>query len=492
MKIQISKGKLDETCTLERNLTENQIAKPQIREILEYAEIRMVSTLLVSGVMGPYGIKPGDGGPLVRTKIPVIPADKLIGGSAYKYPLMGRIQRPTPLMSYVTGSADANGFFQVVAKIGNLYPGMVARFYGGLQARVMTVPTGNDSTGIVYTFQTIDGSVFSPTLNFANQVGEKTCFGSYTNYEERSSRGYGYSYYPDMYVNHLGIQRKTIAISGSAGADETVIWYEYKGEKGWLLEKERQGRATFLMEDEYKKWFGVSTMRDAYGNVLNRSRIQSLDNGLDIIDGDGIVAQISGRNDAYGSGSNGQITATDVKDMMTTLKKRSKKVDNNMWYIVTGTDGIAAAQDIFQSQMIAQNHVQYSERSANDGNAQVKVGTFYPSFTYLGDTIVLVCHTLFDDEERFTERTALGQSKQSNTWYFIDASEDAGQRNIEILSKGANGVNRSMVTGYINGLSGFTGKGNVVTSVDGLEYNMLKDDGIFIYNTASCGILSPL
>ena len=55
-------------------------------------------------------------------------------------------------------------------------------------------------------------------------------------------------------------------------------------------------------------------------------------------------------------------------------------------------------------------------------------------------------------------------------------------------NKGAYGSNRTMVSAYLNGLTGLK-KGNVVSSVDGLEFHMLKQDGIFIYNTRTCGIV---
>ncbi len=64
--------------------------------------------------------------------------------------------------------------------------------------------------------------------------------------------------------------------------------------------------------------------------------------------------------------------------------------------------------------------------------------------------------------------------------------DEKGRTNIELKGKGAYGINRTMVTAYINGL---TGDGDdVLTSVDAKEFNMLKHDGIFMYNTQTCGL----
>ncbi len=57
MNININRGTWSGDCTDENDLMLNQIKYPAIRKMLEYKDQRMVSTLLVNGAVGPYGVK---------------------------------------------------------------------------------------------------------------------------------------------------------------------------------------------------------------------------------------------------------------------------------------------------------------------------------------------------------------------------------------------------------------------------------------------------
>ena len=89
--------------------------------------------------------------------------------------------------------------------------------------------------------------------------------------------------------------------------------------------------------------------------------------------------------------------------------------------------------------------------------------------------------------KRWSQRGSDGKLLQSSLMIFLDMGTVAGRANIEILTKGAYGINRSMVSAYLNGMTG--DNRDVVSPTDAIEFNMLKEDGIFIYNTMSCGII---
>lgn len=484
--IKVIEGKLSQTCTTEADLIANQAKYPAIRGILEYAEQRQLTTLLTSGAVGPYGVG------YVPTKVgDAVTKGKDIGDNAYKYTTQGRIQRPSRIVSQV-GTSSSNGTFQLAMADNNLYPGMNVLFYGAqLIARVMAAPTGGPGN-YIYTFQTPDGTVFDWTTHVAGQSGDKTCFGGHSSYSEGSLRGYGLSYFPDTFIQHTTIQRKGAKITGDAASD--ILWLEYtnmKGEKllGWMFEKIRQGKAQFAMENEFAKIFGVSTMKNDDGSLRTTSRLTDYETGLPIIQGDGIIPQMDGANEFFGSGTNGEATANDFTDIMSVLKRKAKKVNGNTWVCLTGTDGMHNAQaqavNLGGNQNIVIN--QNITQNGKAGGADVEIGFNFTKLNINGDSIWFICHPLFDDAERFPEVGADGKLLQSSMYLMLDMGTTT-DKNIEILAKGGNGFSRAEVSGYLNGLTGWNGS-PMVSSEDYVKYDMLKQDMIVMYNTQSCGII---
>lgn len=480
MKIQVNNGAYDETCTVERNLTENQAKFPAIRDVIQYAEQRMISTLIVSGAKTDADIGH------IPTKIGQIPKDKLVHSNGYRYRILGRIQKASVINSQV-GATTADNIFQLSMKDNYLYPGMNVVFHGNqFQARVMSGPSGSPGA-FIYTFQSVSTELFDFAVHVAPQPGEFTCFGSFSSYGDKSLRGYGRTHYPDEFINHMTTQRKTIGISGDANTE--VLWYSFNGKKGWLFEKERQARLQFMMEDEFAKWFSPSSMRDANGNLLATSRLIDSETGEPIVQGDGIIPQIEGGNELDGSAADGQATLDDITDLMTTMEKKSNAVGGKVWYCVTGTDGYNRAQELLEDKAsnTYQIHIN-KDGSKTPGGPDIEVGYNFNTYNVNGNQVIFVKHPMFDDEERFTERGSDGKVIQSSQMIFLDLSKVQGMPNMEIMTKGAYGINRSMVSAYLEGLTGRSG--TIVSSVDAVEFNMLKQDGIFIYNTSSCGIIN--
>lgn len=489
-KIQVVKGSFDKTCTVEKNLTENQAARPEISEIIEYVEPRMLSTLLVSGAMAPWVLK---GAEAFKTKIGNVPADKLIGASGYRYNLMGRIQQAVEIVEQI-GTTDPDGTFRLRLKSDYLVPGNMCSFYNReIQARLQGECIMDSDGTFIGTFQ--DPRVlfdFNVHVAPPGQSGPKYVYGGYTAYPSGSKRGYGRSHYPDQFINHLGIQRKRLEWDGDALT--TVLWVHFGKSKGWMFEKERQARIQFRMEDEYNKWFAKSTMRDPLTGALLNESILKDEEGKPVIIGDGVEEQIRGINDVIGSGVDGLPTIEDFEDMMVYLEKKSNAVSGKYWCVVTGTDGYVHAQrvlrDAFFRGSVGQGRNVVMQGKGGVGGQDIEIGNNFDTLNFASNQIRFVKHTMFDDEQKFFARTIDGRLAQSCTYYFLDMGINQDRaRNVEILSKGAYGINRSMVSSYFNGLTGYMKES--VNSIDGLAFDMLKHDGIFIYNTASCGIMYP-
>jgi hypothetical protein len=486
--IKTMQRQFDQTCTLASNLTENQKVAPQIRDVIQYAEPRMLSTLIVGGAQTMWDTVSNN----TKTKIGVIPSDKLIGDVGYRYAVMGRLQRKTVILGQV-GTSGSDGSFSLRVRENLLYPGMNVAFYNdSFSARVMGpgTPASVAGGGWVYQFQSNNGHVFVYADDVAPQAGEKTCFGGNTSYEEGSKRGYSRAFFEDYYINHLTTQRKSLGMTGDALT--TVTWVMFNNDKGWLFEKEQQVRVQFMMEDEHAKWHGRSTMRDEAGNLLQVSNQIDPATGKPITAGDGLIPQIEDGNISWGSDTDGMATLDDHKDMITMLKKYSSTAYGSgisqEFTVVTGTTGYLKAQTVLQLAWVNSFGGSHQKTGATLGD--VEVGGNFDTFIWSGTKLTFCEHPMFSDEERYANKASDGDPMLAGSYIYLDRSKTGkgNQRNVEILTKGAYGINRSMVSTYVNGLTGWLQK-DATSGVDALEYHCLKQDGIFVYNIKSCGII---
>lgn len=485
--IKIKEGKWAETCTVESNLTENQMKAPAIRDFIEVTNKRMLATLLVSGAMNKYGMG------YVPTKIGKVDDSKKIGNNAYQFDVWTRIQKNVVINSQV-GATAADGTFQLSVKDNYWYPGMNVLFHGqGFQARVMSGPTGG-AGNYIYTFNSPDGNLFVYGTHVVPQGSIKTAMGGYTSYGEKSLRGYGRSHFPDSFIQHMTTQRNTIGISGGANSD--VTWYEWVNPqtnapvKGWRYESEIQADAVFMQEDEFQKWEGISNMKNTDGTLRATPRYSDSETGFFITQGDGVLQQIGGGNETSGSGTNGETVVDDIVDMMKTIRKKSNMMGGLTHVVVTGEDGFSNAQRVMPLLSGNQNVqlVQMVNQTSEAGGAKVDVGFSFQSFNVDGDQVLFVKHPMFDNDQLYTERGADGNILKSSQMIFLTSIVE-GKKNIEILAKGARGINRSMVSAYLNGMTGDP-QSAILSEEDAIKYAQLRENMIVVYNSNICGILN--
>ena len=487
--ISIVKGTYSNECTTQYDLIANQAVVPAIRDMLEYTQRRMFTTLLTNNILGPYGLNnPG------KTKIPNVESKgKAIGNDAYEFRVMGRIEKPSTILSQV-GASQSNGMFSLKMADNDLHKGDVVAFYGGrFQASVLAQPRGQNGAWI-YDFQTPSGIPFNWTTHVAGQPGPKTCFPIYTAFGERSTRGYGESKFPDMFINHMTIQRNTIEITGDAAS--RVLWFNFTDAtggnpgKGWMYEEIAQQKAKVAIKTERQRLFGVSTMKDTDGTLRSVSSTTDPETGLPVIAGDGLEEQMAGGNVLYASGTNGQPTLDDYRDMMKTIEKQSNEVDGLLIVMVTGTDGYANFQAQAANLAGAQGFVLMDnvQQEGKAGGAAVNVGYNFAKINMNGNSLWVVKHPGFDDALAYPERNSNGDLILSSTCFFWNLG-DGADKNIEVLHKAANGIDRSNVEAKLNGM---TGSSEVpVTQTDAMLYAVLQQTMIVMYNTKTSGIIYP-
>ena len=499
-KIQISEGRWNTECTTELNLTQAHARNPELGydKVITFAEKRYLMTFITAGATDGRFTVPGNT-QTYRTRVPKVPDGELIDGKAWKYHVMGRIQQACEIVGTgtvgtpTTGTQTAGGFFSIKLKDNYLQPDMNALFYNGKIARVYGMPR-NAGAYWIYQFQCFPGDTFSWDTWIAPQAGTKTLFGGYTTHGEKSLRGYGRVHYPDQYINHMTIQRKGASITGDANA-ERVMWYattNSKGEttKGWNYWIEAQNRTQFALEDEFQKWWGKTTMKDSLGNLLSTPSMHDPETGMPIIAGDGFIEQIAGANDMETSGPGGEAVWDDFVDITTSIVKKSNDYGGKLFYCVTGTDGMANVNKM--AGLYAKNNynlTQIVQQTGEVGGASPRVGFNFQEINVEGNTVVFVVNPMMDDTMKFPRKLSNGKLAMSSTFFFVDMSSDeTGKPNVEMRTRGREGVNRNMVWYYKNGM---TGDGKAESSVDGKEFQMLKENMIVVYNPKSCGRLLP-
>lgn len=468
-----------DTCTTETDLVGMGAIRPEVRKMLEIKNKRYMMTLLTSGAVGPYGINNDQ-----PTKIPVVTdKNKTFGSNAYRFDVIGRIEKAA-IINKQMGASGADGSFTLIMQDRWLYDAQVVIFGSSFQARVMGYPTGSASSGWVYNFKSITGTVFS----FATHVGTNlTCFPMFTAYGQGSDHSDSRSKSPDQFINHPTIQRTTAKITGSAESD--VLWYSWTDDGqdiGWIYHKVNQMNAMFAMNDENHKWFSASTMKASDGSILPESRIFD-EKGEPVYIGDGFQEQVSGTNTMTGSGTNGEATETDFEDIMKSMQIESNQIDGITWICVTGTDGRANAQRKLQNVLANQNVtiIQNVTQTNEAGGAKVNAGYNFEKLSINGNSVIFLTHPKFDDASMFPLRGNDGRLLMSGTYFLMGMGESSPT--MEIIAKSANGINRSFVQAEYIGLTGK--KGFVQSEVDADKVAILKEDLFCVYNPQTCGII---
>lgn len=487
--ISVTRGQFTNECTVTNDLIQNQADYPQIREMIDYVQRRQLTTLLTSGVVTPYGINAK-----TKTRIPDVETkSKPIGANAYQFRIMGRIEQTSEIVGQV-GASGSDGSFSLKMRDNSLQKGDNPTFYGGRKkARVMTGPIASGG-GYIYTFKTPSQEVFDYSVWVAPQTGTKWCFVTDTSFGEKSLKGYGYSKFPDMFINHMTIQRQSISISGDANAQ--VLWYNFtnaangKSAKGWMYEEVAQLRAKESARHERAAWFGVSTMKDASGDLLATPNQIDPDTGQPIIAGDGFEEQIAGGNVAYGSGTNGQPILSDYIDMMQTLQLKGNMTTGYTWLLVTGTAGYFNWQDVAPALNVQQGVtlMQVETQVEKAGGAEVGVGYNFSRINFGGNTMICVQHPMFDDPLAYPQLTTDGKSVLGSTVFMFPLNQGEDY-NMEMLHKAANGVDRSFIEAKLNGMTGAAEA--IISQEDAMTYAVLSQKMLNVYNTQLCGVIYP-
>ena len=463
-------------------------------------------------------------------------AEKVLGDNSFEWKVMGRYNAPSFNVGFfstdgitftaaasvttTTGNtiddADANGdvFYLIIegATASNNRTGDflnkfdMVRFQSGATALVLEDPIANTSasgaaTDHIVKFEMVgahDGTSVVAGLQTADITDEAivASIGSaFPNGSNGADVGENYVY-PDTYTNFLTTMRKKCSVTGKDLTD--VTWIENNGHRLWYFTKEQMMMDEFMYQQELQRWYGrrsVTNTEVARPGAYSTSSLGSSGTQSNsIVTGDGLLAQIDSSNQA--SYTLGALTEDIITEFLAKLSLNATNAEGNEYVVFTGTEGRLAFHKAMKDLLIAPSG-SFTGGSMNGVSGDVSLGANFVSYEALGNKLTMAYCPVFDDANLHSTASgtnAFGDNrlKESAKMVFLDFGKTSGVSNIELITKGAEGTNRSFIKKYVAGMINPHDQKSMMAANadDKFECHVMSESGIIVRNPLSCGILS--
>ena len=466
--------------------------------------------------------------------------EKVLGDNSFEWKVMGRYNTPsysngwlsTDGVTFVGSTAnsgasaatagnydemDADGdvFYmsfdgQTTGRTGsflNKYD--MVRFQCGATALVLQDPvadvtraaanggTATTSSDSVVKFEMIDGTA-NPLLtsDAADEAIIASIGSAFPNGSSGDDVGENYVY-PSTYVNYLTTMRKKTSVTGKDITD--VTWIENNGHRLWYFTKEQMMMDEYMYQQELQRWYGRTSITDT--TVQRPGAYTSSALGLgsgsqqnSIVTGDGLLAQIDSSNQA--TYSMGALTEDIITEFLAKLSLNATNAEGNEYVVMTGTEGRLAFHRAMKDLLIAPSG-SFTGGSMSGVNGNVELGANFTSYTALGNKLTMAYCPVFDDPNLHSASGGTNgfgdvRLKESAKMVFLDFGKTSGVSNIELITKGAENVNRSFIKKYVAGMiNPYDQKSMMAANADDkFEAHLLSESGIIVRNPLSCGVLS--
>ena len=436
-------------------------------------------------------------------------SEMVLGDSSYEWKVMNRLSRKCLIETTTSGAAVAAGTAETldfentsgggVEDWFNLYD--VVRFSDGatglivaLSSNTYTVEMITALSAAANTVGQVVGRIGSafPAGSSGADVGENNMF-------------------PDTYKNWMTINRKKCTITGKDATD--VSWVENNGQSLWYFTKEQHMMDQFMYEQELQRWYGENSITTAATNysATNTDIISSIATGTyadgstravstttdgSFTIGDGVLAQISSSNQA--SYSAGTLTEDIITEFIGKISLNAQGAEGNEWVVFTGTEGRIAFHRAMKDLIVAPAGAMTGGSMADvKAGSDISLGGNFTSYYALGNKITIAYCPVFDDPHVHgasggTNSFGDTRLKESMKMVFMDFGSTSGVSNVELITKGANGINRSLVKKYVGGMvNPYDTKSMMAANGDDrFQCHVLSESGIIVRNPLSCGILS--
>lgn len=413
---------------------------------------------------------------------------KTIGNAEFMWALQGMLHKSIAITgSVVPGSNIGQYFNTFTIPLAEKYfaLGDVIAFDDKKLARVQENPfqSGNDW---VYTFKIVSDSNTATITTSTTVIGKELSF-EFSAFEEHSEGGSSKEAYPMWFRNQMTTSRLRHGMSGGARTDVIVLQSTKGGtakpKNLWFPEKSYQHMLEWQKMAERQRWYGLYN-RTADGEVLLPGS-----NGRPVLIGAGVLQQISKSNRrTYTTGSEKL-----YREFISDLVMNSRDSENKKFFAFTGRGGMDEFNTAMRTAITAANIIDTHLVTRN--GESLTFGTDFTTYKGLLGTEVTVVHNpLFDDPVHNRElHPKTNLPVESYRFVILDFSDYAGEPNISMLAKGADGINRSMVMWFEAGSTtpegGDSGTKSMMrsNSLDGYAVNFLSETAIKIINPLSCG-----
>ena len=454
--------------------------------------------------------------------------EKVLGDNSFEWKVMGRYNAPSFSTGFFKGgtdtaftssptaaatvnvaNADANGDeFEVL--IDGTATGRtpdflnkfdMVRFQSGATALVIADPRSNDSGqgasgDRIVKFEMVDASTSPLKLtDVADEAIIASIGSAFPNGSDGADVGENYVY-PSTYTNWLTTMRKKVSVSGKDLTD--VSWIENNGSRLWYFTKEQMMMDEFMYQQELQRWYGRKSVTDTTvqrpGAYSSSATGTSGTMGTSVITGDGLLAQIDSANQA--TYSMGSLTEDIITEFIAKISLNTQSAEGNEFVVFTGTEGRLAFHRAMKDLIVAPAG-SFTGGSMSGVSGDVSLGANFVSYSALGNKITIAHCPVFDDPNLHsaaggTNSFGDNRLKESAKIVFMDFGKSSGVSNVELITKGAEGVNRSMIKKYVAGMvNPYDQKAILAANADDkFEAHVLSETGIIVRNPLSCGILS--
>lgn len=414
-----------------------------------------------------------------------------INDKAYKWKIRGHQTPRVKFAARVTGGTIASGSTlggngtEFVIAFGSSYynPYDIIKLEDGSLLFVVSGPVFIKEGTFEYTVK-LNTNNMTETVNTNLLQPGKESGPAGVAYPELSDKGYiSTTQASEEHINYLTKVRYDWSWSADAAATkyiiEDIVPHNGKAVKFNYVTDElfRAAMETYHFRKEMQLIYGRSTM-DANGRCF----LQDPRTGQDIVEGDGLIAQMADSQKQTYTNLNIDL----IEDALSDLSLRSPKRTGNTWMLTTGAEGYKAFGKIMRAEHKSAWTLQPGSY-VQTKNGKIQLGAEYNAYSFQGNTVVVNVNNVFDHPANISEKDSNGKPLESSKFLFIDMSTYDGVKNIQMIAKDG----RSFITGHVNGIGGQDGKtsGEASSTLDGSSKVIIGTCGVVLHNPYSSMIL---